>query len=319
MYEHLLKTLPESVHACRALYDTDSGGYHLPLRADNRPPRLRDVAAWRAEFRQVHYDCIEPTVADLLYALIVNTRSRLVLETGTSRGFSTCHLAAGVCFEGAEGRVVTIDPAPAPNPFFGGTPLAQRIVPMRTDSLTLDLSTALDGERFDFMFFDSLHTYAHLSRELAHFLPLLKVGGLFALHDTLVYDDLGLVVLWMMRSGCAEVVTLPSHRRHEQKIRSPGVTLFRKVTPVEPGQLLFPDLDDIVSGERQCVEHPERIVARTGSLFTDARYAAGDLHRAGPRNSYSPALLDPGEHEASEEGVSAVLAQRLSAMAARWR
>ena len=69
------------------------------------------------------------------------------------------------------------------------------------------------------MFFDSLHTYAHLSGELAQHLPLLKVGGLFAMHDTLVYDDLGLVVLWMMASRCFEVLSLPTHPRHPKSTR----------------------------------------------------------------------------------------------------
>jgi len=49
MYEHLLRTLPESALACRALYDAESGGYWLPTRAENRLLTLGEVPSLRAE------------------------------------------------------------------------------------------------------------------------------------------------------------------------------------------------------------------------------------------------------------------------------
>lgn len=75
MFEAPLQTLPESALACRALYDVASGGYHLPLREHNRRLRREDAPQFRALYPQVHYDCIEVPVADLLYSLVVNTRS----------------------------------------------------------------------------------------------------------------------------------------------------------------------------------------------------------------------------------------------------
>ena len=293
MFEALLQTLPESALACRALYDVASGGYHLPLREHNRRLTREEVPQYRALYPQVHYDCIEVPVADLLYSLVVNTRSARILETGTSRGFSTCHLAAGARFvDERAAQVITLDPAPASNLFFEGSALAGSIVPVRADALRFDLGQALGRGDCDFMFFDSLHTYAHLSAELAHFLPRLKLGGLFAMHDTFVFDDLGLVALALAQSGKVEMLNLPSHRRHAEPARSPGVSVFRKMAPIAPGELLFPDLQGVAAGEQHCVPDPAAIVRRTGHLFSDPRYVAHRMHLAGPREALSPALLD---------------------------
>jgi len=294
VYEHLLRTLPESTLACRALYDPESGGYWLPRRSENRQLTLAEVPSLREQHADAaQFDCIEAPVADLLYSIVVNTRSKLLLETGTSRGFSTSHLAAAARFvDGEQARVVTLDIAPTPEPFLAHSDLAEAITAVRADSLSIDLSELLGQARFDFMFFDSLHTYEHLSGELARHLPLLKVGGLFALHDTLVYDDLGLVVLWMMASRSFEVLSLPTHRSHGEGRRSPGLSLFRKLADVDAGELLYPSLAGVVEGERESLLRPSEVVARTGSLFRDPRYAARDLHR-GARLSTSPALLDP--------------------------
>ena len=315
MYEELLRTLPESALACRALYDSESGGYWLPPRSENRRLTLAEVPALREQHGPAQFDCVEAPVADLLFSVVVNTRSRLVLETGTSRGFSTSHLAAATRFvAGARARVVTLDIAPTPQPFFADSDLAPAITALQADSLSVVLSELLGPARFDFMFFDSLHTYAHLSGELARHLPLLKVGGLFALHDTLVYDDLGLVVLWMMASRCFEVLSLPTHRSHGEGRRSPGVSLFRKLSEPDAGDLRYPSLADVVEGERESLLRPQEVVARTGSFFRDARYAARDLDR-GPRLSTSPALLDPvatrpPDAEAADPDLSQVVVER---------
>lgn len=303
MFEHLLKALPEAAHACRALYDVRTGGYHLPPRIENTPLRLADVDKFREMHPQLQYDCIEAPVADLLYSLVVNTHSGRILETGTSRGFSTCHLAAGARFV-AEGdaRLVTIDIQPSPHLFFAGSPLEECIESIQADSLRPDLLSRLGAAPFDFMFFDSMHTYAHLSAELARYLPLLKLGGLFALHDTLFFDGLGLVVLAMMASRRVEAVSLPTHRRHTRLSRSPGVSLFRKIASIGTDELLFPDLAQVIEDECKCcgaspreVRNPETIIARTGPLFVDPRYVAHRMHVDGVREERSPALLAPWE------------------------
>jgi len=296
MFEHLLETLPESARACRALYDAPSGGYRMPPRHENRPLRQDEVPRLRESCSALQYDCVEPPVADLLYSLVVNTRSRRILETGTSRGFSTCHLAAGVLFDADPAtppQVVTIDPAPAPHLFFEGSRLAETIAVVRADALALDPRELSEGEPFDFMFFDSLHTYAHLGGELARYLPELRTGGLFMLHDTMVYDGLGLAVLAMMGCRSVEALSLPTHRRHAEASRSPGVTVFRKIAAIAPGELQFPDLAGAADGEQKCLPHLAEVVRRTGALFTDPRYAARRMHRGPVRNDWSEALLDP--------------------------
>lgn len=292
MFEILLQTLPETALTCRALYDASSGGYHLPLREHNRPMHRGEVETLRQQYPRPLYDCVEVPVADLLYTLVLNTRSLHILETGTSRGFSTCHLAAGACaVDAAAARLISVDPAPAPHLFFEESPLAASITAVRADALALDPAALAGGRAFDFMFFDSLHTYAHLSAELTRYLPLLRLGGLFALHDTFVFDALGLVVLALARSGRVEMLSMPSHRRHAEPARSPGVSLFRKIAPVEAGESWFPELGVAADGERHVLPDPAAVVQRSGSLFMDRRYVAHRMHRDA-RQVLSPALLD---------------------------
>jgi predicted O-methyltransferase YrrM len=301
MFEDLLANLPEAALACRRLYDASSGGYHLPHRDHQDRFGLADVAAMRQRFAQVQYDCIEVPVADLLATLIVNTRSRLILETGTSRGFSTCHLAAAArCVHGAAARVVTLDPALVPNRFYVGAGLAASIDAQRVDSLTVDGRALTDGADFDFLFLDSMHSYGHLAREIELFLPQLRLGGLMALHDTFFFDGLGLVTLMLMQCQGLEAISFPTHRSHGGKLRSPGVSLFRKLAPIEAGTLRFPRLPGALDAELVTIQDPAAIVDGLGMTALRAPYAARNLLAAGRRHGASPALLDPaGEPRAA--------------------
>ena len=127
---------------------------------------------------------------------------------------------------------------------------------------------------------------------VARYLPRLRLGGLFALHDTFVFDALGLVVLALAHSGRVEMLSMSSHRRHAHPARSPGVSLFRKIAPIAPGELRFPDLGDAAGGEQHGLVDAAAIATRTGALFADRRYHAQRLGQEA-REATSPALLEP--------------------------
>lgn len=294
MFEQILATLPEAVRATRMLYEPETGGYHLPRRDLQQTFGLADVARMRAEHVALQYDCIETPVADLLSSLVVNTRSRLILETGTSRGFSTSHLAAAArCVHGAAARVVTLDVEHVPHRFFCDTEITATIEHRLENSLDQDPRALGQGEDFDFLFLDSLHSYDHLGREVALYLPHLKLGGLMALHDTFYYDGLGLLALALMQVPGLEALSFPTHRQHAAGKRCPGVSLFRKVAAIEPGSLCFPAQLDLLRTELVIVKSPEVVVAHLGMAATRAPYEASRLRQSGPRIHASPALLEP--------------------------
>lgn len=294
MFEQVLQRLPEVVRACRRLYDPVTGGYHVPPRPLHHAFGLADVEALRRRHPQLQYDCVEVPVADLLASLVINTHSRLVLETGTSRGFSTAHLAAAAhCVHGDRARVVTIDPAPTPHPMFERSPLASVIRPQPVDSLGFDAGAAFDGEAVDFMLLDSLHTYDHLASEAERFLPNLAVGGLLALHDTFFFDGLGLVTLALMQLPGLESLSMPTHRRHGAGLRSPGVSLFRKLAPMAPGSVRLPRGPGLPQGERATIRRPREFVAAFGAVPCAPHYLAHELADTDRRRPEAPALLAP--------------------------
>ena len=311
MFEKLLDLLPESVRACRRLYDPQTGGYHLPLREANHPISLAQVDAMRERHTQPQYDCIEVPVADLLGSLVINIRAQLILETGTSRGFSTAHLAAAArCVHGPDAKVISIDLAPTANLMFEGSPLASTIVAVKADSLQIDLAPLTAGAEFDFLFLDSLHSYAHLSREIERFLPMLKVGGLLALHDTFFYDGLGLVTLMLMQLDGLETLSMPTHRLHAHQTRSPGVSLFRKLAPIAASELRFPRGAPTLQLELVHIEDPGAIANHLGMAALRRDYVAQGLLAASARDWDSPALLAPA--------ISGV-AQQSSVLSPRWQ
>lgn len=294
MFERILDGLPEMARAARQLYDPDSGGYHLPTREDQQPFGLADVERMRAEHTKLQYDSIEAPVADLLASLVVNTRARTILETGTSRGFSTAHLAAAArAVHGDDARVITLDVEAVPHRFFEGAAAARSIDAHCVNSLSVDPAALTAGEPFDFLFLDSLHSYRHIADEVARFLPHLKVGGLFVLHDTFFFDGLGLAVLQLMQHPALEVVSLPTHRLHAPARRTPGVTILRKVAEVLPGSLVLPGRGPDLEREMVNLAEWPTLVNAIGSSALHPTYVAGHLPAGEARTSRSAPLLAP--------------------------
>jgi hypothetical protein len=176
-----------------------------------------------------------------------------VLETGCSRGFSTSFLATAVTDNG-DGGVISID---ADDLFhlWEGSEVEPAITFINANSLDVvgQVRELLNGEMFDLLFLDSLHTYAHLMAEIMLYERLLKTGGMIVLHDTIFYDCLAPVVMQLSECPRFEVITLPSPRKHAHGTRCPGVTIATKITddverhPLRISQTYFEWVSDIVN------------------------------------------------------------------------
>jgi predicted O-methyltransferase YrrM len=138
----------------------------------------------------------------LLYCCVRLQRPRVLVETGTFDGVSTCVILKALADAGGDGRLVSIDlpphaPVPASTDRMAATtlPPGQRsgwLVPdALRDRWTLregssrDLLTpalvAIDG--LDAFFHDSLHTTAHMTWEYDVAWPALAPGGLLVSDD----------------------------------------------------------------------------------------------------------------------------------------
>lgn len=262
MLELLVENLPPAVRTVRKLYDLESGGYFIPMRHEMTFVDDSYIPHWRHKL-PVLYDCIETPVADMLYTLVFNLKGRKVLETGTSRGFSTCHLAAAVIQQG--GVVVTIDPFPAPWFLWRDSALAKSIthIPKSSENAVEDIERLLGRDQFDVMFLDSLHSYDHLAKEILLFDKYLRIGGLIVLHDTMYYDCLGLIAIEMCHNNGYEAINIPTHRSHDYKSRSPGITVLRKLTDDRERYPITFKYSNFTNGEQELVA----IEGRSRAIF----------------------------------------------------
>jgi predicted O-methyltransferase YrrM len=135
-----------------------------------------------------------------LLELVAAEPPRVVLEIGTARG-GTLFLWSRVA--AAEAVLVSVD---LPDGEFGGgypqwrVPLyrafargSQRIELLRADSHaepTRDrVQELLAGRPVDFLFIDGDHTYDGVARDFELYTPLVRPGGLVALHDIVPQGD----------------------------------------------------------------------------------------------------------------------------------
>ena len=85
---------------------------------------------------------------------------------------------------------------------------------------------------FDMLVLDADHRYGGIIGEVNRLSPHLRLGGVMLLHDSMYFDGVGLVVRQLARSGCFDVVTLPTPRRHGlAEGRCPGLTIATKTAP----------------------------------------------------------------------------------------
>jgi len=253
--------LPALVRLFANAYDSSIGGYLAPPNSSMRHFNEADVTEWKKRYAsEPQYDSVELEVASFLYSLLRMTGGRRVLETGCSRGFSTSFLATAVTDNG-DGRVISID---ADHLFhlWEGSEVEPAITFINGNSLDVvgQVRELLNGELFDLLFLDSLHTYAHLMAEIMLYERLLKTGGMIILHDTIFYDCLAPVVMQLSECARYEVITLPSPRKHAHVTRCPGVTIATKINddverhPLQISQAYF----EWVSPVMNSIRYPDR-------------------------------------------------------------
>ena len=125
-----------------------------------------------------------------LLELLVDVRKlrpRTVCEIGTASG-GTLYFLTRVAHESA--LIVSIDIATPPYTAFARSKLAraeQRLVSLDGDSHTTEmverLRALLDDQPLDFLFIDGDHSYDAVKRDFELYAPLVRPGGLIAMHD----------------------------------------------------------------------------------------------------------------------------------------
>ena len=129
-----------------------------------------------------------------LAKMLRDLKPKYILEIGAARG-GTLFIWTRVASEGA--LIISID-LPG-GPFGGGYPFfkgltyklfargRQRIVLIRGDSHNLEtlrkVERRLNGEKLDFLFIDGDHRYEGIKNDFEMYSPLVKEGGIIALHD----------------------------------------------------------------------------------------------------------------------------------------
>lgn len=172
----------------------------------------------------------QPEIAELL-KLVQEMRPETVLEIGTASG-GTLFLFSRAASENA--LILSID---LPGGIHGGgcpwwkTILfrsfasgKQKIELLRADSHSEDtvnsLKKLLDGKNIDFLFIDGDHTYEGVRRDFENYSPLVRKGGMIALHD-IASDHAG--------HGCKAHKywnEIKSGYRHKEIIANAGQTLY---------------------------------------------------------------------------------------------
>lgn len=145
---------------------------------DTRPARLvqmTNVAETTTDYNRFLFDFAQ------------RFRPELIVETGTDRGRSAAHMAAGN--PDSEVCTLDIDPACSEQALALGLP---NIIVLTGESL--ELVDRFEDGSIDLLFLDSLHTYEHTRAEWEAFRPKLHAGSL-VLIDDIAYDT-GMARFW---------------------------------------------------------------------------------------------------------------------------
>ena len=136
--------------------------------------------------RRQRFRNVEPETAELLALLIRSTRSRTILEIGTSNGYSTIWLADAAEATGA--TVVSVELDPERTELARANLAAVSLdVELRTEDVAETLRQSGDGQ-WDFVFLDAERpAYAGYWRELLR--ALRPRGGLLAIDNVLSHAD----------------------------------------------------------------------------------------------------------------------------------
>jgi hypothetical protein len=187
------------------------------LRAETLPKNLEPLDGYFGSFFELMRQTLaaggsEFGLAMTLFSLAVSTRATNVLEIGRFKGLSTLALASALkfidvgweeslhhkqrpdvdyeTFEAPRARrVISIDPYPTVE----ATALIERagltkyvtFINQRSDAVTVQ-------GKLDLLFIDGDHTYEGCVRDVMQYVPFVRPGGYFILHDYYGwYDDKG--------------------------------------------------------------------------------------------------------------------------------
>lgn len=141
--------------------------------ADRQPPPLRDHPYW-------HW-LSQPS--DMRHHLpwLAASAEGVCVELGCDRGVSAAALLWGV--ERRGGTVISVSTDDVAR-LYADRPAWRFLRGDSTDERTLAAFREQIREPISLLLLDSRHTYAHVGRELALWSPLVRRGGLIAVHDT---------------------------------------------------------------------------------------------------------------------------------------
>lgn len=113
---------------------------------------------------------------EFLYGLIRAIKPKVIVETGTHKGLTSCYMAAALKDNG-EGELYTADPFEwgAQGNFnkFPELPISYYQIPGKT----------LNIKNIDFLFIDGFHEKQEVLDEVNHFTPLLSPLAIVVFHD----------------------------------------------------------------------------------------------------------------------------------------
>ncbi len=191
----------------------------------------------------------EAEVSLFIHSLIRLVGATRILEVGTYNGYTTCYMASAARELKPDAKVITIDPSD-PGHLWEGSEIAKNIVWI--NKTVQDAYDEIKHLTFDLIFIDSLHRYSQLAWELGNLDPLLRSGGYFVMHDTLVHDGLGACVSQLYDNPRFEVITFNTPRKYNEILAveaiTPGLTVARKIASGSPYLFTDPNLMGIEKG-----------------------------------------------------------------------
>jgi predicted O-methyltransferase YrrM len=232
---------PVELRRFESLYDKHSGNWQVPY------PTVKIQVHDKKLYPRLMADSIELETGHFFYALVKLLEPSLILETGVSRGYSTCCIASALKVMAMKAHVYCVDPVNYPH-LWEGTDLESYITWI--PKVSQDCLPDVQGMEFDLLVIDSHHDYKTCQWELSNFERLLKPGGYILMHDSLHYDGVGAVVHQLQTNPRFELVTLPSPRGKVDDIpRNSGLTVVRKIRSGEPSVEFDPQYKDWFWGD----------------------------------------------------------------------
>ena len=217
---------PIELRQFERMYDASSGNWQVPF------PAVKIEVFDKNLFPRLMADSVEIETGHFLYCFVKLVESRVILETGVSRGYSTSCIASALKQNDAGGMVYAIDSFCYPH-LWEGTDLEQYVSFIHKWSQ--ESLPDVEGLEFDLLVIDSLHNYETCAWEVANFEKQLKPGGHILMHDSLHYDGVGAVVRQLQENPRFETITLPTPRgKMDAGPRRSGITIVRKIRCGEP-------------------------------------------------------------------------------------